>query len=295
MKEHEILTRAAAITFYAIAALVPFLALSLTVMACCFSWLATRAVMKSPTVIDPLGDLLPLDGASIVSRELARLQQQHPSGIVSVGLITLLWLSSSVFVEIIAAMNRIKGVDERRPIWQLRLTAMLMTLTQAAILIGAGATTVVWPQIVAWLGLSQLHAILATLVHGITVFVAILLSFALALYLAPDSEQRWEWISPGSLLGTLVLLVASVLFRIGVQNWGNYSATYGSLGGIVILTTWLWLCSVALLAAAEFNEVVENASPLGRPPGEARERAGLSTREKRGRFVIPRDMPAKPG
>jgi membrane protein len=263
------------------------MALILTVMACCFSWLATWAVMKSTTLIDPLRGLLPSDGASIVARELARLQEQHPGGIVSVGLITLLWLSSSVFLEIIAAMNRIKGVDESRPIWQLRLTAMLMSVTQAAVLIGAGATTVVWPQIVAWLGLSQLNTILATVAHGMTVFVVILLSFALALYLAPDAHQRWEWITPGSLIGTLVLLAASVLFRVGVQHWGNYSATYGSLAGIVILMTWLWLCSVALLAAAEFNEVVENASRLRSPPGQDRERTGSSTRDKSGHFFTP--------
>ena len=132
-------------------------------------------------------------------------------------------------------MNRIMGVQETRPFWKVRLTAMLMTLSQAAILIVAFVTTLAWPQIIRWLGLSQTAAVLATMAQGITVFVIILLSFSLTLYFGPDADQRWEWITPGSLIGTLILLCVSLLFRVYVQNWANYSATYGSLAGVVIL------------------------------------------------------------
>ncbi len=90
----------------------------------------------------------------------------------------------------------------------------------------------------------------------------VLMSFALALYVGPDATLRWEWITPGSLLGTLALFCVSVPFRIYVQHWGNYSATYGSLGGIVVLMTWLWLCAVELLVAAEVNKVIEDAATV---------------------------------
>ena len=95
----------------------------------------------------------------------------------------------------------------------------------------------------------------------------------MALYFAPDADQCWEWITPGSLAGTVVLLLVSLLFRIYVQHWGNYSATYGSLGGIVVLMSWIWLCSLTLLAAAEVNKVIKDASPLGDScgPGPSRE------------------------
>jgi membrane protein len=63
----------------------------------------------------------------------------------------------------------------------------------------------------------------------------------------------------------------SQLFRVYVQNWGNYSATYGSLAGIVVLMSWLWICSIVLLAAAELNKVIEDASPLGKPYGQRHE------------------------
>ena len=89
------------------------------------------------------------------------------------------------------------------------------------------------------------------------------------MYFGPDADQCWEWITPGSLLGSIVLLLVSVLFRVYVQNWGNYSATYGSLGGIVVLMSWIWLCAVTLLTAAEMNKVIKDASPLGDSCGPA--------------------------
>ena len=271
--EHEILTRAAAISFYAIAALVPFLALTITLTAWFLPWIGSNPAGEpsaASTALAPLHDLLPADAASIVDRELASLQQKPPTGTFSFGLAALLWLSSSLFVAIMDAMNRIMGVQETRPFWKVRLIAMLLTVTQAAILIAVFATTLAWPQILKWLGLShnQTASTLATLVHVLTVFVMILLSYSVALYFGPDADQRWEWITPGSLLGTLVVLCVSLGFRIYVQNWSNYSATYGSLAGIVVLMSWLWICSIVLLVAAELNKVIEDASPLGKPYGQ---------------------------
>ncbi len=274
--EHEILTRAAAITFYAIAAVVPFLALLITLTAYCLPWIPIRAdaeaaASASVGPLESLRDLIPGDALSIVAREMRRLREQPPAGLISFGLIAILWLSSSLFVSIMDAMNRILDVEERRPLWKQRAIAVLMTLSQAAILIVVFATIIVRPQILGWLGLSRAAAVLATALHAVAVFVMILLSFAVAMYFGPDADQRWEWITPGSLLGAVVLVGVSYLFRIYVQHWGNYSATYGSLGGIVVLMSWLWLCSVELLAAAELNKVIENASPLGKPYGEKHE------------------------
>ncbi len=213
--------------------------------------------------MEALISLMPGDAASVIVREIRRLQEQPPAGLVSIGLPATLWLSSSMFMAIIDAMNRIRSVRDSRSYIKLRLLAMLMTLSQASILIVALATTLAWPQILGWLGLSWMAAVLATFVHAITVFVIILLSFAMTLYFAPDGDQRWEWITPGSLLGTLVLIGVNLLFRAYVQQWGNYSATYGSLAGIVVLMSWVWLSSTALLVAAELNKVIEDASPLG--------------------------------
>src|SRR5262249_2066826 len=130
------------------------------------------------------------------------------------------------------------------------------------ILITALVSIIAWPQILALLGLSRPAALLATALHGVTVFLMVLSSFAFALYMAPNSNRRWEWITPGSVLGTLLPLATSVLFRIYTQNWAHYSATYGSLTGIVVLMSWIWISSTVLLVSAEVNQVIEDSSYL---------------------------------
>jgi membrane protein len=269
INDHEILTRAAAITFYAIAALVPFMALIISLAVHGLSWILREIGMHQSQPgsepIDLLRDLLPADALSLIEHEFKRLKAEPPTGMISFGLAALLWLSSSAFVGIIDAMNVIRGVPETRSFWKRRLIAMLMTASQAAILIVSVGTLIAWPQILGWLGLSQPAAILATFLHGLTVVLMILLSFALTLYVGPDTTLRWEWITPGSLLGTITVCGMSLLFRIYVQHWGNYSATYGSLAGIIVLMSWLWLCTVELLVAAELNKVVEDAARLRAP------------------------------
>ena len=243
INEHAILTRAAAITFLrdrGAGAVHGALDRAHGPLASLDRATQSRT-RRRPTFSMPFGELLPGDAAAFISHELARLRTQPPTGLISFGLAAVMWLSSSVFVEIIDAMNFILGVRESRSFWKRRAIAIVMTLSQAAILVAAVLTIMAWPQIVNFLHLSLAGAILATAIHQLTVFVAVLFSFALALYVAPDAEQHWEWITPGSLCGTAVLLAVSLLFRIYAQHWANYSATYGSLAGIVVLMSWLWL------------------------------------------------------
>ena len=87
------------------------------------------------------------------------------------------------------------------------------------------ASTVLWPQILSIFKLDAATAFLATMIHGFTVFAIVLIKSSPALYFGPDADQRWEWITPGSLLGALVLVCVSYLFRFYVQRWGDYSGT----------------------------------------------------------------------
>jgi membrane protein len=219
--EHEIFTRAAAITFYAIAALVPFLALVITLTAYLLPPPVRHAASGSSRPAGPMDELvkvLPSDAASIVVKEIDELQKRPPTGLLSFGLLAILWLSSSLFVAVMDAMNRIMGVRESRPWWKQRVVAVLMALSQGAILIVSFATILAWHQILRRLGVGDVAAVVVTAAHGLLVSIIFLLSFALALYFALDADQCWEWITPGSLAGSTVLLVVSVAFRVYVQH-----------------------------------------------------------------------------
>ncbi len=263
--KHEVSTRAAAIAYYAFAALVPFLGLVLTLVVTLLPDFSTADAPDSTAGLavaafrSSLEDALPGGAVRIVENQIARIQQDPPVGLISVGLVIAAYLASSLFSALIASLNRIFGTEESRPLWKIYAIAIGMTILQAAVLIAAFTAIVLWPQVIAWLGLSGSEAWLASGLRSVLVVLVLLLSFSLLFYLGPDTRQRWEWITPGSVIGTVVFLGAAMLFRIYVQNFGNYDKTYGSLGGVIILLGWLWLMGHVVLGAGAVNATVRHA------------------------------------
>jgi membrane protein len=221
---------------------------------------------------ETMARIFPPEAYEVVEDQITRIQKQPKAGFISIGLVVTLWLASSLFVAIIDAMNRIYGVTETRPFWKLRLTAIVMTIVQAIILIGALLLIVIWqPEFLTRIGLSPPAAALATIVQWLVVTIMVLLSFALTFYVAADAEQNWEWITPGSVAGTIIFLLVSLGFRVYVQNLANYDKTYGSLGGVMVLLFWFWISSLVVLTAAQMNKIIEDASPLGKATGQKTE------------------------
>ena len=274
INDNEIMTRASAVSFYAMLAVVPFLALFLTL-----------AVQLLPDLTGSKGDrgvgnltvtqlestvkeLVPREAYELVIDQIARIQKQPPVGLLSIGLIISLWTASSLFLAIIDSMNRIHGVIETRSLVKLRLVAILMTVIQATILVGSLLAIVAWPLVVRWMGLTESAAWVAAGVRWVVVFVMLLMSFALTFYVGPDAKQRWEYITPGSLLGVAAFLLASLGFRYYVQRFASYDKTYGPLGGVLVLLFWFWITSLVLLTAAQMNQIIEENSTTGRQRGQ---------------------------
>ena len=275
--ENEIQTRAAGIAFYAMLALVPFIGLILFMAVQLLPDLTGSArigAIGDRTVSQfevTLHDILPSEASKEIENQIGRLQQEPPVGFLSFGLLITLWLSSSMFVAIIDATNRIYGVRDRRNWFQLRLIAIAMTVVQATILIGSLLTVVASSSVLGHLKLGSSAAILLAIVQYAAIFFMVLFSFGLTFYVAPDADQKWEWITPGTLLGAALFLVATVGFRVYVQNFANYNKTYGLLGGVMVLLFWFWISALVLLGAAQINKLIEEASPLGKSSGQRTE------------------------
>jgi membrane protein len=104
---------------------------------------------------------------------------------------------------------------------------------------------------------------------------AIMFLAALVYYLLPDVKQRFKFITPGSIVGTLIWFLASWGFSVYASHFGSYNVTYGSIGGVIVLMTWLYITGFIMLMGGEINAIVEHAAiPEGksagaRAPGEA--------------------------
>jgi membrane protein len=101
------------------------------------------------------------------------------------------------------------------------------------------------------------------------VFAFVTTAIAVIYYYAPDAEQDWVWLTPGSILATTCWLVASLGFKYYVANFGSYDAeTYGAIGAVMVLMLWFYISGLVILIGAEMNAEIEHASPYGKEAGE---------------------------
>jgi membrane protein len=261
MNDHLTFDRAAVIAFYAMLSLVPFLGLVLAIALG-----AARSVADQFRAIAQRA--LPEEADRLIEDQITKLQNSPPTAILSIGFLLLLWSASSLFVAVMDATNASYGVQDQRSWLRRHLQAILLTMVESALLLGAGLLIVLWPRLTAWLQLGAVTAILATVVQWLVVLVALLTSFAIAYYFGPDVKQEWEWITPGSTIGVLTLILASLGFRLYIDHGSGYSETYGALAGVVITLLWFYIAALALLLGAEVNCVIEQAAPHGRARGE---------------------------
>lgn len=96
----------------------------------------------------------------------------------------------------------------------------------------------------------------------------LVLAVAVFYYVTPDVEQEFRFITPGSLIAVLTWIAASLGFGYYVQNFADYSATYGSIGAIIVLLMYFYLSAAVLLFGAELNAVIEHQDPSGKDPGQ---------------------------
>ena len=274
LNDNELMTRASAVSFYAMLALVPFLGITLLFVIQLLPDLTglTGAKGFGDLTLDQFREtlraLFPKDIYLLIEDQIRRIQGQPPVGLLSIGLAITLWSSSTLYTVIIDSLNRIDGVTESRSFFKIRLVAVVMTVIEAIILVGSLVVIVAWPFLLRKMGLGDAASTLATVVQWAVLYMMVLLSFALTFYFAPDAQQRWEWITPGSLIGTAAFLLSSLGFRYYIQHMTNYDKTYGSLGGVMMLLFWFWISSLILLVSAQMNKVIEEASPLGKKHGQ---------------------------
>jgi len=209
---------------------------------------------------------------SIIRDQLVRLGNGNDGGIFTLGLLGALWSSSAAMVAMISAMNRAYDIEEERPWWKVRITAILLTIGLAVFIVVAFGLIVAGPQAADWaasrFGFGPAFTLTWKIVQWPIAFALVVTGIGLVYYFAPDAEQDWAWITPGALIATVLWLIGSIAFRIYVVSFGNYEATYGAITGVILLMLWFYLSGLVLLVGAEASAEIEHASPWGKAPGE---------------------------
>ncbi len=270
----EALDRAAALSYYLLFAVFPML-LFLT---------ALLAVLPIPHLMDRLmgyaAQALPPDAASMLRKTLGEvLGTTHGGGLLSVGAVLALWAGSTGMASVINALNVAYDVEDPRPWWKRRLVAIALTLGFCVFLVVALVLMVFGPKIgeslAGHLGLGGVFAVVWNAVSVPVAVALVLVGIALVYYFAPAVEQEWRWLTPGSLTALVLWVAMSMGLRYYVGHFANYNATYGSIGGVILLLLWLYLTGVVLLLGAEVNSEIEHAAaargdPTAKAAGERR-------------------------
>ena len=222
--------------------------------------------------VSALQGVAPPDVLDIIRRQLEQITSNRSGGILTFGIVAALWTSSAAMVAIVDALNRAYDVEDARPWWKQRLTAILLTIGVALFILVSFGLVVAGPQLAEYLasqmGLGAAFEWSWKILQWPVVFVLIVTGVGLIYYVAPDVDQDYVWITPGALLATLLWLLGSLAFRYYVVNFGSYNETYGAIGGVMVLLTWLYMTGLAIVVGAEMNAEIEHASPHGKEAGE---------------------------
>ena len=218
------------------------------------------------------GGFAPPEVLQILTEQLTRLSNGEQGGLLTVGMLIALWSSSAAMTSIIDTLNTAYDIDEGRPWWKVRLTAMGLTVGVAVFILVAVALILVGPRLAEYIAdttsLSTAFEWTWKILQWPIVFAFVSIAIAIIYYFAPDAEQDWVWLTPGAVFATTIWLLASLGFKYYVARVGAYTETYGAIGGVMVLMLWFYLSGIAILIGAEMNAEIEHASPYGKDEGE---------------------------
>jgi membrane protein len=225
-----------------------------------FAWLRQQAAV-----------LLPGQANDQVNRIIDQLQQRE-GALLSVGIVVALWSASAGVRSTMNALNTAYGVEEGRPAWKRYPLSIIYTIGLAAMLLLAAGLMILGPQVMGWLagqiGFEQLFVAIWIWIRWPVAVLLLMQAVAVVYYVMPDVEQKFRFITPGSILAVVIWIAASLEFGYYTQNFANYNATYGSIGAVIILLFYFYLSAAVLLFGAEMNAMIEHHSPEEKDPGK---------------------------
>lgn len=252
-----------------------------------------------------LSQVAPKDVIDIVTQQLSQISESRAGGLLTFAFLVTLWTTSTAVVSMTTTLNAAYDVTESRQWWKVRIIAIGLTIGLALFILISMTLVVAGPPLARTVaenvGLGPVFVWTWYILQWPLIFTLVATGVALVYYFAPDVEQEWVWLTPGSILATLLWVGVSLGFSYYVSNFGDYG-TYGVIGAVMVLMLWFWLSGLAILFGAELNAEIEHASPHGKDigekiPGEKKKIGALAAHEyeeKKANGEIP-DLPFREG
>ncbi|CAN5826589.1 YihY/virulence factor BrkB family protein [soil metagenome] len=269
ISEDHLFAYAGNLSYKALFALFPLFTLLLSLLG------MFNAAWVVDAFTDQLATALPQDASDFLNGQLQNIASSEATGAFTFGAIisvTLgLWGVSGAMRSVMAAMNVMHDIEETRPFWKKYVVSLFIALLVVALVLSALVLVVfgerIGARVATAVGMGSTFETLWGIAQWPVLTFMVLLAFAILYYFAPAADQRFRWISPGSLVAFAFWLIFSLLFSYYVGNSGSFE-TYGALAGVIILMLYFYYSAAIVLVGAEMNQVIEENAPGGKNKGE---------------------------
>jgi membrane protein len=256
VSKHRIMALAAGMTYYSILAIFPAIA----------ALVAVYGLFSDPSTItkhlDQLGGFLPSGALDIARDQLTRVASKGSQTLgltFLAGLGVSLWSANAAMKSLFDTLNIVHGEEEKRGIVKLNALSLSFTVGGVLFVVAALGSIVVVPVILDYVGFSNWGDLLVRAGRWPAMFLVLTFALAIIYRYGPSREApRWRWITWGSAIAALLWLIVSGGFSWYAANFGNFNATYGSLGAVVGFMTWLWISAIVILLGAEIDAEMEH-------------------------------------
>lgn len=246
----------AGVAFYAILALFPAIAALISI----YGLMADPAQVEQQ--IQAMSGFLPGEASTLIREQMHSVASRSGGALglgVAAGILFALWSSAKGTKSMMTALNIVYDEDESRGFFKLNAVALLLTLFMVLLGVVALGLIVVLPVALGVIGLGGVAETLVSLARWPILGALVVLALAILYRYAPDRHRpRWRWTSWGATGAALLWLLASWGLSVYVSNFGNYGATYGSVGAVIVLLLWLYVSAFVVLLGAEVNAEMEH-------------------------------------
>src|SRR5579859_2693701 len=256
--EDDLFGRASELAYNFLLALFPLLLFMLTL----FGLFASRSNELQRSLLSYFADFLPPSAFQLLKAITIEMAANATSGKLTFGIVLTLWFASGGMSSMISTLDTVYHVRESRSWFRGRVTALSVTIAISILLLTSLVIVLVGGHFTDWIGMKlHLTSIVVIAWKGlqwVAVVLFLTLAFSLIYYFGPSVDQRqWHWITPGSIFGEFLCLAASAGLRVYLHFFNTYTATYGSLGAMMILLVWLYVTGLAFLIGGEINAQIE--------------------------------------
>jgi membrane protein len=217
------------------------------------------------SILGGMSKVMPPDALGAVKAALDDAVSNRGGGLLSIGILGTIWAASAGVSALMSTLNTVFDVRETRSYWRVKAIAIALTLAISLLVLDGVILVMFGDQFGNWAGAKlKLGGSMTQVVSVLDYVIGLLLLLAgiqVTYYFGPNTTQEWRWITAGGIFAVFAGVVVSVAFSIYLRFAPSYSATYGSLGAVIVLMLWLYLMGLVIMLGAEVNREWEKLKP----------------------------------